>query len=487
MSRARETAYRDSCFEQARGHGLRLLGWAAFLNTLFIASDLRFVGTPHLALALGARTLVIFAAILCLALLRRTTRFQQADLVLGLWMALTGLGVSLLVTSHSIIAMFVVILLPVIFFLVLPVSFRIAAAGGVLASIALLIGYGGIEPATAGGLAMALITLDVAMLMGLHRQKRLARLHWWASLQERRVTAELASSETLLEQLFSSSPVAMVVIDRATSIVLRSNDEMRALLGGVDPSGETLARFYADEGDRERLVEALDRDARLSDVEMRVRLPDGGTRTVLIKASAIETPRGRLMMAGVIDISDRKAVEMSLEWLASTDPLTGLPNRLSFFSTARIEIMRAARAGTPLSLLMLDLDHFKQINDGWGHQAGDRVLKAFSGLCLEVLREEDIIGRLGGEEFGVLLPGLGADAAVHVAELLRVAASRVSVDGLVGGRMLSTSIGVSTLAPGEPDLDRAIARADRALYEAKRLGRDRIVVDRESGISRAAG
>jgi diguanylate cyclase (GGDEF)-like protein len=162
-----------------------------------------------------------------------------------------------------------------------------------------------------------------------------------------------------------------------------------------------------------------------------------------------------------------------MERLATTDDLTGLLNRRAFFARAEAARLLALRLRQPITLLMLDIDHFKQLNDRFGHATGDEALVKFSATCTDSLREHDILGRLGGEEFALALPGTDLDGAMHTAERLR--------QGVVDTRLLTcgnsytmtVSIGVVLVDP-EEDLATALARADHALYEAKRNGRNRV-------------
>ena len=164
-----------------------------------------------------------------------------------------------------------------------------------------------------------------------------------------------------------------------------------------------------------------------------------------------------------------------MERLATTDDLTGLLNRRAFFARADAARRLSLRTRQPITLLMLDIDHFKQLNDRFGHATGDEALVKFSATCCEALREHDILGRLGGEEFALVLPGTDLDGALHAAERLR--------QGVVDTRLLTcgnsytmtVSIGVVLIAPDE-DLPTGLARADHALYEAKRNGRNRVEV-----------
>lgn len=160
---------------------------------------------------------------------------------------------------------------------------------------------------------------------------------------------------------------------------------------------------------------------------------------------------------------------------ALRDPLTGTGNRIAMDQTLQREIDMARRHMQPLSLLMLDIDHFKQINDNYGHSAGDDVLKAVATSIKDQLRNVDMVFRFGGEEFLILLSNTSREAAAMVGERLRYAAQagEYSADGTLIG--LTVSLGCSTLLPGE-SADSLLRRADSALYVAKREGRNRLAM-----------
>lgn len=166
----------------------------------------------------------------------------------------------------------------------------------------------------------------------------------------------------------------------------------------------------------------------------------------------------------------KEAAEMA----ARIDPLTGVYSRRAFTESAELEMQRALRYGTPLALIMIDLDHFKSINDTHGHATGDAVLASFShSIALEV-REVDVIGRYGGEEFLVLLPNTDVTEALRVAERMRlsIASTELQVHG--GSLRYSASFGVAGFDARELSLNPFIDRADAALYQAKRTGRNRV-------------
>ncbi|MBK8522954.1 MAG: GGDEF domain-containing protein [Betaproteobacteria bacterium] len=165
-----------------------------------------------------------------------------------------------------------------------------------------------------------------------------------------------------------------------------------------------------------------------------------------------------------------------LQHLATTDLMTGINNRHHFLSLLYHEFARGRRYKAPLSLMVLDLDFFKQINDGYGHAAGDAALKMFASAATDCLRGMDVIGRLGGEEFGILLPSTAVDQAEAVAERIRVAVAKIAIDTDLGTVRFTTSIGVAQSQEEDESVDVLLARADAALYAAKAAGRNRVVV-----------
>ncbi len=160
---------------------------------------------------------------------------------------------------------------------------------------------------------------------------------------------------------------------------------------------------------------------------------------------------------------------------AESDPLTGLANRRALDRMLELRLLVQAADKQPFCLILADLDHFKAVNDGWGHAVGDRALTAFAEVLRGQSRAEDLVARLGGEEFVVLLPDAPLDVAARVAERLRVATPEAAPPEL-GPRRLSASFGVVEAA-AEETASQLLRRADAALYRAKADGRDRVVVD----------
>lgn len=175
------------------------------------------------------------------------------------------------------------------------------------------------------------------------------------------------------------------------------------------------------------------------------------------------------------DLTESRSRERELEQLATIDPLTGVHNRRHFERLVVTELERAVRFDRPLSLMMLDIDHFKRINDTYGHAAGDDALRRFADACRTTLRRHDVLGRIGGEEFALLLPDTDSHGAPILAERLRrrIAGVRVPV-GERGPVSFTVSIGCACSVPSD-SLPELFARADHALYAAKRGGRNRVV------------
>ena len=166
--------------------------------------------------------------------------------------------------------------------------------------------------------------------------------------------------------------------------------------------------------------------------------------------------------------------EHELEHLARTDGLTGLLNRRTFFEEAERELAWSRRSGQPQALLELDVDHFKRINDDFGHAAGDVVLQRIGEILASEVRSTDILGRIGGEEFAIVSRGSDIHQGLELAERLRSRIEAMRLDYLDLVLTCTASIGVTELAPADQHTDDALRRADSALYDAKRHGRNRV-------------
>jgi diguanylate cyclase (GGDEF)-like protein/PAS domain S-box-containing protein len=213
-------------------------------------------------------------------------------------------------------------------------------------------------------------------------------------------------------------------------------------------------------------------------VERQVTTPTG-IRWHLWTDRAIFDGEGNIVQFQSIgsDITARKELEDQLRQLATIDSLTGLANRRHFLASANKEFNTMRRHGRELAFFAIDIDHFKKINDTYGHAIGDEALRRFAEVCQETLRSSDVIGRLGGEEFAVALPEISLDTASDVAERLRKLISEIRVPTPQGDVAFTVSIGVTCAMPEDTSAERALIRADIALYSAKRSGRNQIKVN----------
>jgi len=297
--------------------------------------------------------------------------------------------------------------------------------------------------------------------------------------------------DSLIEAIRDASPDGILVVDERNNVVSINKKFLEAL--GIPSSRVRSGRVSAVVGTSDRPILAMavervkDSEAFLRRVKelyadptlddhCEIELKDG--RTLERHSTVLRGGNGRYL--GRVwffrDITERKRTEQSLKDLASRDFLTGVSNRRHFFERAREEHARSRRYEKPLSVLMLDIDHFKRINDCYGHARGDEVLKAFCEAGRSQLREVDLLARIGGEEFAVLLPETDASGARIVAERLRQFVAGLKV-GTEGAEIRWTiSIGVAALVPADATIEECLKRADKALYRAKEGGRNRVEV-----------
>lgn len=182
-----------------------------------------------------------------------------------------------------------------------------------------------------------------------------------------------------------------------------------------------------------------------------------------------------------------RQLRQRLDELAHTDELTGLPNRRHLMQEAQLEVERARRYDLPLCLAVLDLDHFKQINDKFGHAVGDDVLRQFAQLCKRLLRQTDVMGRIGGEEFVLLLPHTRLAVASQILERLRHDFRQLEWPQLANKHQPTVSVGLTTLTSSDSSLAELMRRADEALYAAKAAGRDQVQTRERPGTSATGG
>jgi diguanylate cyclase (GGDEF)-like protein len=212
-------------------------------------------------------------------------------------------------------------------------------------------------------------------------------------------------------------------------------------------------------------------------LEFQMKGKKGTTRWLETHAVPQRDEHGQIvsMLSVTRDITEKKSLLHELEKQAHIDYLTGVNNRRYFMQQAELELARTKRYNTHLSILTMDIDLFKQVNDNYGHKVGDQVLKKLAAICSEALREIDIIGRVGGEEFAILLPETDKTNALDAAERLRaaIADNLIPIENGLPIRM-TVSIGVASLTSNDDNLDVLLSQSDEALYEAKKSGRNKV-------------
>lgn len=287
----------------------------------------------------------------------------------------------------------------------------------------------------------------------------------------------LRQEKQVSDDIINSLPGIFYMLDQHARFA-RWNRKLCEVTGYAhDEVGRMLAVQFFDSEDvpliQERIVEVFQRGE--SSVEAALVTKDGRKIPHFFTGRRTHIGDQPYLIGQGIDITARKALEAELERQAHEDSLTGVATRRYFLQTAEQELARARRYRSPLSFLMLDIDRFKAINDRYGHSIGDRVLQQLADACRRTLRVVDIVGRMGGDEFAVILPETDGNQAKEAAQRLRQAIAGMAVP-LHDGRSLrcTASIGATTVARPEESIDELLRQADEALYQAKIGGRDQV-------------
>jgi len=289
-------------------------------------------------------------------------------------------------------------------------------------------------------------------------------------------TTELRESEEILRSITGAAQDAIIMVDD-TGDITYWNRAAQLILGYAEEEalGRNLHQLIAPERFKAQYETPLAHFAGSGTgayvgktTELTALRRDGIEIPVDVSLSTVNV-QGRWSAIGILrDISERKHAEAALQKLATTDPLTGIANRRKFNETLEAELQRAERHDFPLALVIMDIDHFKQVNDTHGHPAGDSVLAEFSRLIENNIRVNDLFARWGGEEFVLLAPHLDAENLLQFAEKLRMAVEKHPFP-VVG--KVTCSLGTTLYRPGETAQE-LVARMDNALYRAKQNGRN---------------
>ena len=296
-----------------------------------------------------------------------------------------------------------------------------------------------------------------------------------------RLSAEIVVDAHNMRNVFSTSPDCSMIRRIDDGTLDDVNDGFTRLTGfsRTEAIGRTTLDLglWVDVAARERYVRAIAERESVSDFPMVLRRKDGSTAECIVAGSTLTLHDEPYVISVVRDVTEQRRLEAELLHEATTDSLTGLPNRRDFLASCEQELRRAAHGDGPLAVAVIDVDHFKEVNDTHGHATGDRALVTFSQAVASVIRDVDTCGRLGGDEFALLLPDSDVDRAREVVERLRLELARRSLEANGQQVHIAISAGVAASCPGGDTVDGLLLRADHALYEAKEQGRNRVVAE----------
>ncbi len=294
-----------------------------------------------------------------------------------------------------------------------------------------------------------------------------------------RAQKDIINYNRRIEEIIKLSPFPIVISRLSDDKIILANDNALKTFGikSEDVKTYTLRDFFADANNRQLLIEQLEEKREVQDFEVLIKpLGDAAPFWLLTSANVIDYNNDVAIYAAFQDITSRKVRENVLQNQAVRDPLTSLYNRRYFETEVAKHIATASKNGKPYSILMLDADFFKKVNDTYGHKVGDKVLIELSDKTEKALRDCDIVARYGGEEFLVFLPEINAGQAYKVAERLRLTIASIVVTADNGKPVKFTvSIGV-TSSEISNQVDVLIKTADEALYKAKQNGRNRVEI-----------
>ena len=296
-----------------------------------------------------------------------------------------------------------------------------------------------------------------------------------------RMTFDAEITYIELNHIFNAAADAMCVIDREFN-VLKINETFSKLFGIKKKQADNKKCFEIIPGSEchssncplKKII-----DGKLCpEADIEKKTVDGSILSCIMSASAFRDPGGELygMVLNFKDITYRKQLEEKLKELATTDGLTGIFNRRHFMELANREFDRAKRYGAALAMLMIDVDHFKSVNDTYGHDIGDEALILLADTGKNILRKVDVFGRIGGEEFAALLPDTDLNGAIITAERLKQAIQESCVVTKKGPVHFSISVGVALVTESHETMGDLVRATDAALYRAKEKGRNRVEV-----------
>ena len=316
--------------------------------------------------------------------------------------------------------------------------------------------------------------LLIGMLAGLYRsQKKQERLAHSIVKEKDKAESYLNMADSLIAAVDAAGRITLInhkgceILDYPESELIGKNWlDVLALPEHREKAAEVFHRFVAGEA-----------GPLLKHANFRVRDRQGSVHILDLSSRLLHDEQGTItgLLSSGSDVTQRRQLEEELKILATTDSLTGLSNRRHFLGAAALVMESFRRYHRPLALVVLDIDHFKKINDSYGHATGDQVLVTVADTMRSVLRSADLCGRFGGEEFVCLLPETTETEARIVAERLRRALAEQSVATAEGTVRFTASIGLTVADVSDATVESLLQRADAAMYEAKKAGRNRVV------------
>ncbi|MBR7890270.1 diguanylate cyclase [Marinomonas sp. A79] len=284
-----------------------------------------------------------------------------------------------------------------------------------------------------------------------------------------------------LDDLYNHAPCGYHSLDKNGFFVRINQTELDWLGYSRD---EVIGRSFVDflknesKGRFYELFDELKVKRKIENEVLEMQCKDGSSFHASSSVRSLQSERDNFAVAraSVFDISDRIKLEKKLETLANIDPLTNVSNRRHFYEQANTEFKRAKCSDGKVSIIMFDIDYFKKVNDNYGHDVGDTVLKLLTNEVGKCLRDIDLFARFGGEEFIILLTEQSDDETARVAERIRNTVERLDIETPLGKTLnVTVSLGFTTLTPQDKELDSLIKKSDIALYQAKAQGRNRLI------------
>jgi diguanylate cyclase (GGDEF)-like protein/PAS domain S-box-containing protein len=301
--------------------------------------------------------------------------------------------------------------------------------------------------------------------------------------EEMRERAQVEDHLRVLEKryrvLVENAPFPIVIssLEECTMLYINPQAATKYEISQSHAVGKSALDFYVDPLDREKILTLLDRHGFMQNFEVQHITAGGQKFWADISANLIVFEEQSAIFSSIVDITERRDLAIRLEEIAMKDELTSLANRRHFMQKIHEEVNRAKRYQATLSLMLLDIDNLKEINDTHGHAAGDQVLHQIAKTFNQNLRQFDFSGRLGGDEFGVILPNTSQHDAVQLAERLRRIFANQVIEMKDEEIQFTMSIGLTVLAGLDDAIDDLFRRADQALYKAKNSGRNLVEID----------